>query len=153
MDKFDSELNEILVDTFKSILKIEELSLKYQGLKDLSINEMHLLEEVGKSGDGGVTVGDLAQKLGITPPSVTAAINKLEKKGYVNKNRCNNDGRVVYVSLTKLGKKIDSVHRYFHRQMIRNISGELNEEEKAILYKGIVGLNEFFKNKAKQFRE
>lgn len=148
LDKFDTELNTVLVDTFKSILKVEEISLKNKGLKDLSISEMHLLEEVGKGGEKGLTISDIAEELKITPPSVTAAINKLEKKGYVQKNRCTQDGRVVYVTLTRLGKKIDSVHRYFHLQMIRSISKELNKEEKAILYKGIVGLNDFFKNKA-----
>lgn len=148
-DKLDEELNTILVETFKSILKIEEISLKNKGLKDLSINEMHLIEAVGRGGDKGRTVSDIAQELNITPPSVTTAINKLEKKGYVTKNRCSQDGRVVHVALTRLGNKIDSVHKYFHQQMIRSISRELNKEEKAILYKGIKGLNEFFKNKAK----
>ena len=114
---------------------------------------MHLLEEVGKSGEGGVSIGDLAQKLGITPPSVTAAINKLEKKGSVSKNKCSKDGRVVYVSLTRLGIKIDSVHRYFHRQMISNISEELNEEERQYFTKALWGLTNSLKIKAKQFRE
>mgnify|MGYP000984432289 CR=1 FL=1 len=53
LDKFDAELNTVLVDTFKSILKVEEISLKNKGLKDLSISEMHLLEEVGKGGRKG----------------------------------------------------------------------------------------------------
>lgn len=148
MNEFDAELNTMLVDTFKSILKVEESSLKNKGLKDLSISEMHLLEAVGKSSEKGATVTEIAALLNIKPPSVTNAINKLEKKGYVQKNKCNNDGRVVYIILTRLGKKIDSVHRYFHQQMIRTIGKELSKTEKEIFLKGLKGINKFFNQKA-----
>lgn len=148
MDDFGEELNTILVDTFKSILKVEEVSLKNKGLKDLSISELHLLEAVGKNKDSGRTITDIAQELLITPPSVTIAINKLEKKGYVQKTKSAEDGRVVFVVLTRIGKKIDSVHRYFHEQMIRNVSKELSKEEKIVFIKGIKGINEYFKRKA-----
>lgn len=148
MDEFDTELNNVLVNTFKSILKVEEVSLKNKGLKDLSISEMHLLEAVGKNRDNGRTVSELAQDLFITLPSVTNAINKLEKKGYVQKNKSSEDGRVVYIVLTRLGKKIDSVHRYFHEQMIRKIGKELTKGEKQIFLKGLKNINDFFNDKA-----
>ncbi len=149
MKELDRELNTILVDTFRSILKVEEAALKRDELADLSISEMHLPEAIGKSPDGR-TVSDIASELMVTLPSVTVAINKLAKKGYVEKFKSNHDGRVVYVRLTKLGKKIDSVHRYFHQQMIRAISSRLEEEEKAVLYKGVKALNEFFRVQAEQ---
>lgn len=149
MDEFDAQLNNVLVNTFKSILKIEEVSLKNKGLKDLSISEMHLIETIGKNRENGKTVSELAQELNITPPSVTNAINKLEKKGYVQKNKSVDDGRVVHIVLTRLGKKIDSVHRYFHEQMIRTISKELTKSEKEIFLKGLKGINDFFNKKSK----
>jgi len=149
MKELDRELNTILVDTFRSILKVEEAALKRDELADLSISEMHLLEAIGKSPDGR-TVSDIASELMVTLPSVTVAINKLAKKGCVEKFKSNHDGRVVYVRLTKLGKKKDSVHRYFHQQMIRAISSRLEEEEKAVLYKGVKALNEFFRVQAEQ---
>lgn len=149
MKELDRELNTILVDTFRSILKVEEAALKRDELADLSISEMHLLEAIGKSPNGR-TVSDIASELMVTLPSVTVAINKLAKKGCVEKFKSNHDGRVVYVRLTKLGKKIDSVHRYFHQQMIRAISSRLEEEEKAVLYKGVKALNEFFRVQAEQ---
>jgi hypothetical protein len=49
LDSFEKELNDILVDTFRSILKVEEDTLK-RTLIDLSISELHLLEAVGKNG-------------------------------------------------------------------------------------------------------
>lgn len=149
MDEFDNLLNSMLMETFSSITKVEEGALKSTGKTDLTINEMHLLEAVGKFKDKGGTIGDLAQSMNITMPSVTVAINKLVKKGYVNKNRCQSDGRVVYVTLTKLGVKIDKVHRYFHEQLIRSVSKSINKDEKAVLLRGIGEINNFFQKKAK----
>ncbi len=83
LSAFEKELNEILVDTFRTILKVEEATLKGTGRIDLSISEMHLLETVGKYKEEGATISDIAQELGITLPSVTVAINKLARKGYV----------------------------------------------------------------------
>ena len=54
---------------------------------------------------------------------------------------------MVFLSLTNKGRKIDSVHRYFHEQMVRNVSSELSEDERNVLIKGIGGLNSYFKRK------
>ncbi len=147
MDLFSEHLNDILVDTFRSILKVEEQLIKSSGKIDLSISELHLIESVGKNKDKGKTISDIADDLNITLPSVTVAINKLVRKGYVQKVKCENDGRVVYVSLTKLGKKMDAVHQYFHITMVRSVTKDLLEEEKNAMLKGIVKLNDFFKKK------
>ena len=103
-DSFEKELNEILVDTFHAILQVEENTLKRTKI-DLSISELHLLEAAGKSEKQGRTISKLAQELDITLPSVTVAINKLLKKGYVTKAHSGEDARMVYVVLTKQGRK------------------------------------------------
>lgn len=79
MDEFKQQLNKILVDTFKVILKIEEVSIKKIG-EDLSVSEVHILEAAGRDGDKGQTISAIAENMGITLPSVTIAINKLAKK-------------------------------------------------------------------------
>lgn len=149
---FEKELNDILVDTFRSILKVEEDTLKGTRV-DLSISELHLLEAVGKNREEGRTISDIAQELGVTLPSVTVAINKLLKKGYVQKLRSCGDGRMVFVTLTRLGRKMDNAHRYFHEQMVRKVSAELTEEEKRVLTTGIVKLDAFFKKKSAEMEK
>lgn len=114
MKPFEEQLNAVIVDTYRSILKVEETILKRSDKIDLTINEMHLIESVGKGKNKQRTISEIAEDLGITLPSVTVGINKLMKKGYVEKIRSEEDARIVYVSLTRMGKKIDSVHRYFH---------------------------------------
>ena len=99
MKPFEEQLNEVIVDTYRSILRVEENILKRSDQTDLSISEIHMLEAVGKGKDRRRTISELAEVLNITLPSVTVAINKLMKKGYVEKVRGEEDGRIVYVSL------------------------------------------------------
>lgn len=145
MKPFEEQLNAVIVDTYRSILKVEETILKRSDKIDLTINEMHLIESVGKGKNKQRTISEIAEDLGITLPSVTVGINKLMKKGYVEKIRSEEDARIVYVSLTRMGKKIDSVHRYFHESMVRSIIRDMSEEEQQTLYKGIMKLDQFLK--------
>ncbi|OQB25111.1 MAG: HTH-type transcriptional regulator Hpr [Firmicutes bacterium ADurb.Bin182] len=145
-DSFSVTLNELLVNTYRTVLRVEEQMIKNMNGIDLSINELHMLEFIGNS-EEGATISDIARVMDITLPSVTVAIKKLEKKGYIQKIKCKDDGRIVHVILTRTGKKIDAMHRYFHEQMIRNISKEIREDEKELLLKAMVNLNEFFKKK------
>lgn len=144
VDAFDRNLNEILVDTFYTILKVQEKAIQYAGQANLSMSEIHLMEIVAKSPEGR-TISCLAQELDVTLPSVTVAINKLVKKGYVHKFRGKHDGRTVCVTLTPEGKKMDDAHQYFHTKMIESVSGTLNHEEKQVLSRCIEKLNRFFK--------
>ena len=149
MKPFEEQLNEVIVDTYRSILRVEENILKRSDQTDLSISEIHMLEVVGKGKDRRRTISELAEVLNITLPSVTVAINKLMKKGYVEKVRGEEDGRIVYVSLTRQGRRIDSAHRYFHESMVRSIIRDMTESEMQALYKGVMKLDTFLKEQLK----
>lgn len=149
MKPFEEQLNEVIVDTYRSILRVEENILKRSDQTDLSISEIHMLEAVGKGKDRRRTISELAEVLNITLPSVTVAINKLMKKGYVEKVRGEEDGRIVYVSLTHQGRRIDSAHRYFHESMVRSIIRDMTESEMQALYKGVMKLDTFLKEQLK----
>lgn len=141
---FYSQLNDQLVDTFNSIRKIEESSLQARHGNKLSISEYHLIESVGKGSSEGKTISEIALDLGITTASVTVGVNKLVKKGFVEKIRDTEDGRVVYVKMTREGRRVNAGHRLFHQHMIKTISNEFSEEEIAILARCFGKLNEYF---------
>jgi DNA-binding MarR family transcriptional regulator len=135
MDHFAEQLNNLLVDTFRNILKVEQELVQRSGT-NLSISELHMLEAVGKDRIKGRTISDLAGDMDISPPSVTIAGNKLQNKGYVTKDKCENDGRVVYVKLTKLGSKTNAAHQFFHQSLVRSLVKDLAPEEQQAMYKG-----------------
>ena len=145
MDAFSTALNEVLVDTYHNILRVEEKALKKSGRIHLSIKEMHLLEAVGKGDEQGRTVSEIADAMNITRPTATVAINKLEKRGYLEKQPDDEDGRTVRITLTRSGKRIDHFHRLYHYNMVTKISESLTDEDKASLFQGIQKLNEFLK--------
>jgi DNA-binding MarR family transcriptional regulator len=147
VDEFSEKLNNLLVETFNRILKLEEQMLKAHSKMNLSISEFHVIEAVGKGEQKPKTISELAVDLGVTIPSVTNAIKKLEVNGYVQKVKSETDGRSILVSLTRLGKKVDSVHKYFHQKMVTALTKDLNEQEKTSLEQGINRLDKFFKEK------
>lgn len=67
MDAFCEHMNTVLVETFRSVLKVEEKALQQTSKLDLSISELHLVEAVGKCGTEGHTISGIAQGTGHHP--------------------------------------------------------------------------------------
>jgi DNA-binding MarR family transcriptional regulator len=145
MDEFSQELNRLLVSTYRDVGKLEEGMLHSVSGMEVSIGEFHLLEAIGENKDRGVLLCELAQRMELTPPTVTVAVNKLMHKGYVQKTKSTSDKRSVIVTLTRLGRKINAAHRYFHEQMVRSIEKLLSTEEREGMLRGMRSLSAFFR--------
>ena len=131
MEKGKKILNELLVQLFNDILQIEEKSLKNGPLSDLSVTELHTIEAIGMYKERTMT--EVAQDLKITVGTLTTAINKLIKKGYVDRKRIEEDRRVVLIHLTKKGKLAYRIHEKFHNDMINETISWLRDDEEEIL--------------------
>lgn len=145
MNRNESVLNELLVELFNDILEMEQGAIKEAGLDDLSITEVHTIEAIGMYSEK--TMSEVASTLKITVGTLTTAINKLIKKGYVQRKRIEEDRRVVIIQLTKPGKVVYRVHQKFHSNMIRTTIDGLSEDEERILISSLEKLNVFFKEK------
>ena len=139
--------DEILTSTYRSILRVEASMLRSLSGSDLSIGEMHMLESIAR-GHHGATITDLALDQGITLPSVTTAIQKLQKKGYVTKEKSPTDARSVTVVLTDIGRRAAVAHRYFHRQMVKSIMRDFSEQERTLLMEALLKLDRFLCERA-----
>ena len=93
MDPHDT-INDILVNLFNEILKLEEEAIITDEFKDITNNDMHIIEAVGLSGENTMSV--VAKKLGITAGSLTTSVNSLVNKKYVTRQRSEEDRRVVF---------------------------------------------------------
>ena len=143
MDKRKKILNELLVQIFNDILQIEEQSLKQGVINDLSVTEIHTIDAIGMYTER--TMSEVAQDLKITVGTLTTAINKLIKKGYVERKRIEEDRRVVLIKLTKKGKLAFRLHEKFHNDMINKTIEGLSDSEEEVLISSLERLNEFFK--------
>ena len=139
------ELNKMLSKTLGKISRSEEENVKKLGKGDLTVSEVRLIETVAENG-GCCTVSELAKLLDVTLPTVTVSVNKLEKKGYIRKNKSSSDGRSVLVSLTENGEKTNRLHEYFQEQIIFKVTGQFSDEELENLCKCLRKLNNFAEN-------
>lgn len=144
-NELNLQLNQLLVETFHTILKFEESAIKMSDKMDLSMSEIHLLEAIGKQ--NGRTVSDIAEDLDITLPSVTVAVKKLIKKKYVVKHKNEKDKRSVTLHLTEAGEQVNRIHSYFHYRLTKAVVNELTEEERKVMLSGIGKLRDFFATK------
>ena len=136
-------INDVLVNLFNEIWKLEEEAIITDEFKDITNNDMHIIEAVGLSGENTMSV--VAKKLGITAGSLTTSVNSLVNKKYVTRQRSDEDRRVVFLKLTDKGKRAYEHHREYHSQMTEAVISRLDEEEVPVLIKSLTGLSEFFR--------
>ena len=136
-------INDVLVNLFNEILKLEEEAIITDEFKDITNNDMHIIEAVGLSGENTMSV--VAKKLGITAGSLTTSVNSLVNKKYVTRQRSDEDRRVVFLKLTDKGKRAYEHHREYHSQMTEAVISRLDEEEVPVLIKSLTGLSDFFR--------
>ena len=141
MDAYKS-INNLMVHLFNDILKLEENAVITEEFKDLTNNDMHIIEAVGL-GEGS-NMSMIARKLGITVGSLTTSMNSLVNKKYVVRERSEADRRIVYIRLTPKGEKAYRHHEEFHKKMVESVVEKLSEEEVKALSKALDGLVEFF---------
>ena len=136
-------INDILVNLFNEIWKLEEDAIITEEFKDITKNDMHIIEAVGLSGEN--TMSMVAKKMGITAGSLTTAVNGLVNKKYVTRQRSEQDRRVIFLRLTEKGVRAYEHHQEYHRRMTDAVIGTLKEDEIPILVKTLKGLSEFFR--------
>ena len=96
------------------------------------------------------SIMDVEEKAIITREFQDITNNSLVKKGYVKRERGEEDRRVVYISLSDKGKKAFVHHARFHKEMITSIMDEFDDDEKKILIRGLTKLDNWFKNKEEE---
>lgn len=137
-------LNQILVELFRNILNIEEKELKRMGCL-LSMTEMHTIEQIGLGKPQSMSM--VAKKLDITIGTLTTSINRLVKKEYVERNKNQQDRRIVEIKLTNKGKEAYLMHAGFHEGMVAGVMEDLKIQDDKPLIKALENLNLYFTKK------
>lgn len=143
MDTYGT-LNEVLVRLFRDIMDIEQQAIITQEFNNITNNDMHVIEAIGIGAPKNMSA--IAKELSVTVGTLTIAMNSLVKKGYVTRQRGNEDRRVVYISLSEKGKEAYEHHARFHQEMIAGIVAGLSENEIEVLIKALTKLNQWFRS-------
>ena len=145
MEKSKKVINELLVKLFNDIINIEEANIRNGEISDLSVTELHTIEAIGINSQWSMS--EVALDLKITVGTLTTAINKLIKKGYVKRKWIEEDRRVVLINLTEKGELAFKLHEKFHNEMINETINGLTKSEEEVLISSLERLIEFFKSK------
>lgn len=138
----DETLNELLITLFKNIMEIEGKYLITDEFKDITYNDMHVIEAIGK--EEPKSMSTVAKMMSVTTGTLTKAMDGLTEKQYVIRERGKKDKRIVYVSLTEKGIKAYDHHESFHRKMIAHIKEGLTEQEVPVLIYALAKLTDYF---------
>ncbi|MCB6994062.1 nitronate monooxygenase [bacterium 210820-DFI.6.37] len=135
------KINDILVNLFNVVLKLEEKAIKESTNRDLSITELHTLAAIGQGRPK--TMSQVAASLKISVSTLTAAVNKLVKKGYVDRFRIPEDRRIVKIRLTDTGAAAVREHEAFHMAMISDAISQVPEDQIGKFIESIDNINEY----------
>ncbi len=97
--------------------------LKENGIEGLVLSHGDILAVLYK--DNKSTMKDIADKINRTKPTVTVLVDKLEKLGFVKREKSSDDSRITYILLTKKAEKF--------KPTFEKISEDLNK----LLYKNL----------------
>ena len=137
-------INDVLVRLFNEIMDIEEKALTSSEFKNISVNDMHILDAIGIREPRNMSA--VARTLSVTVGTLTIAINNLVKKGYVERIRSQEDRRVLLLALSEKGIRAYKHHRAFHDKMVMAVLKDLSASETETLTKALINLQKFFKS-------
>ncbi|MGB7324477.1 MAG: MarR family transcriptional regulator [Rubripirellula sp.] len=119
-------------ETYINMLRIHEqlttefaVLFKRYGVSDSQYNVLRILRGVGEP----MQIYQIAERLIYAQADISRLINRLEANEWVERRRCDDDGRVVWITLTiqakKLLKKMDRPLENLHNSQF----GDLTERE------------------------
>jgi DNA-binding MarR family transcriptional regulator len=82
---------------------------------------------------GPLTLGELAAHEGVQPPTITAAVGRLEQQGLVERQADPDDGRIVRVVVTRDGRRLLSRNRSRKTAFLVQRLQELDDDDRARL--------------------
>ena len=123
-----SHIRLILGKASKVIEQFDRESIAKTGL---SLSDFTILEALLHKGP--LPVNTLGKKVLLTSGSMTAAVNRLEKKGFVKRIQDPSDGRFFYVHLTKKGHNTIKDAYAKHERRLEKIAGILSNRERTEL--------------------
>ena len=78
---------------------------------------------------GNPNLGEIAKALKLSKPSVTAIVDKLASKGYIEKFQSDEDRRSFHVHLSAKGKNLVKMHAQTHNKIVDMLQDNLDSRD------------------------
>lgn len=122
--KHNEELNALLMEFHEKFSSWEHGVVRG---KPLTLAQIHAMEMLGHH--GRLTMKELAEKMGVTTGSLTVLVDRLEKKGIVERQPHESDRRSIRLGMTAKGKQLAADHHALHLGLTRELTAGLSPEE------------------------
>lgn len=118
---------------FEVMKRVRKLGLDTNTLGESTVSpaQMALLDWIAAS--PGCGVQDIADGLGLTPPTVSVGVRKMEEGKLVERRPNPQDGRSVQFFLTRRGQALQRKIQGAHRQKFRRLLACLTAQEQETL--------------------
>lgn len=125
MEDLSLKLYVVLSKAMRSVNQKVEEEIKKLGLNPSEFGVMEVLYHKGP-----MPVQKVAQKILISSSRIAYTVKVLEQKDYLQREKCQKDGRVVYLSLTKEGQALMDELFVMHQRDLYKIFSVLDDQEK-----------------------
>ncbi|HAM81902.1 MarR family winged helix-turn-helix transcriptional regulator [Ornithinibacillus bavariensis] len=115
----------VLMKASKSVQELIKKDISNYGMRTSDFEILEVLYHKGK-----LTVREVSEAVLINTGSITYVIDKLEKKGLIERNNCKDDRRVVYIQITAEGRKLMDDIFPQHQKVIEALFDGVAEEDK-----------------------
>jgi DNA-binding MarR family transcriptional regulator len=78
---------------------------------------------------GNPNLGEIAKALKLSKPSITAIVDKLASKGYIEKFQSDEDRRSFHVHLSAEGKNLVKMHAETHNKIVDMLQDKLDSND------------------------
>ena len=141
MNELYKEISDALYNGYYGIERIEQDELKKSKFNDLTPNELHAIDAIGLH--NYLTTSQLAEKMHVTRATISTLIDRLVRKGYVERIKDEKDRRVIRLGLTHRGKQVCRAYHAYHNLMVKSFLQNLDEDELQTVYRAFKNLEKF----------
>jgi DNA-binding MarR family transcriptional regulator len=121
----------------------EQLGAALDRTCGLSINEFQILLRADRAPAAGVRLGELRSAVRLTQPSLSRAVARLERHGWLHRAGAPGDGRGVLVSVTASGRAVLAQGSTVHAQTISELLlDRLTPDEQDLLARALTRVAE-----------
>lgn len=106
-----------------------------QSLRLLSRHQASILDHLDDIDP--ITLNDLAGHMGVTAGTMSLAVDRLERKGFVVRLRDTRDRRRVHLRLTSAGVRVREASSVLDPPRVEALVGRLTAEERAAAIRGL----------------
>ncbi len=131
-DVLEARAEDLREQLFSVVHRLKSVDARCAGSMDtdISLPELRVIEILGDC--PGLMMKELADRMLAAVSTATGLVDKLVQKGYVRRDRGDEDRRIVRVDLSDSGRVVCEGVKAMHLDLCRGMLAALNEDEREI---------------------